>query len=107
QAYERTCKLLAGNPPAALYNIGAGTQGISRALADMNARDDLVFIAHDLTEPTKMMLLNRTVDAVIDQNPRVEAREIIKLLTAAVKGVSEPSYPPRLHVVFRENIPSL
>src|SRR5699024_8539089 len=25
QAYERTCKLLAGNPPAALYNIGAGT----------------------------------------------------------------------------------
>lgn len=54
-----------------------------------------------------MMLLNRTVDAVIDQNPRVEAREIIKLLTATVNGISKPSYPPQLQVVFRENIPSL
>lgn len=107
QAYQKTRELIADNPPAALYNIGAGTQGISRALTDTHIKHNLVFIAHDLTEITKSMLLNRTADAVIDQNPRVEAREIIKLLTAAVKGVSKPSYPPRLQVVFRENIPTL
>ena len=53
----------------------------------------------------RRLLLDRTMDAVIDQNPRVEAREIVKLLVAAVKGAPEPSYLPRLQVIFRENIP--
>lgn len=106
-AFEKTRALLASNPPAAMYNIGAGTQGISRALTDTLTDHRPVFIAHDLTEATKMMLLNRTVDAVIDQNPRVEAREVIQLLVATVRGSSQPAYPPRLQVVLRENIPAL
>ncbi|ALM54473.1 LacI family DNA-binding transcriptional regulator [Halomonas huangheensis] len=103
RAYEETQRLLMNEPPAAIYNIGAGNQGIARALRDAGASP--VFIAHDLTEATKGMLMDRTLDAVIDQNPRVEAREVIKLLASAVRGACEPSYPPRLQVVFRENIP--
>lgn len=106
RAYEETCRLLHNEPPGAIYNIGSGNQGISRALQEAGAGRDLVFIAHDLTEATKMMLLDRTLDAIIDQNPRVEAREIIKLLSSAVRGSREPEYPPRLQVVFRENIPA-
>ncbi|OHZ00435.1 LacI family DNA-binding transcriptional regulator [Salinicola sp. MIT1003] len=103
RAYEETQRLLTNKPPAAIYNIGAGNQGIGRALREAGASP--VFIAHDLTEATKGMLLDRTLDAVIDQNPRVEAREAIKLLASAIRGSREPSYPPRLQVVFRENIP--
>lgn len=105
RAYEETRQLLQSDPPGAIYNIGSGNQGISRALQESGASKDIVFIAHDLTEATKVMLLDRTLDAIIDQNPRVEAREIIKLLSSAVRGSREPEYPPRLQVVFRENIP--
>jgi len=45
------------------------------------------------------------MDAVIEQNPRVEAREAVRLLASAVRGQTEPSYLPRLQVIFRENIP--
>lgn len=107
QAYQQTRQILTQGPPAAIYNIGSGNQGIGRALAEAGVSRDLVFIAHDLTEATKMMLLDHTLDAVIEQNPRVEAREVIKLLLASINGARESSYPPRLQVVFRENIPYL
>jgi len=145
RAFAVTQDLLRKDPPHAIYNIGAGNQGIARALKEARpaeawaadagpdaarpdaARPDaarpnaarpnearpskassasrIVFVGHDLTEATRRLLLDRTMDAVIDQNPRVEAREIVKLLVAAVKGAPEPSYLPRLQVIFRENIP--
>jgi len=120
RAFAVTQDLLRKEPPHAIYNIGAGNQGIARALKEARpaearpaeARSSqgafaprIVFVGHDLTEATRRLLLDRTMDAVIDQNPRVEAREIVKLLVAAVKGAPEPSYLPRLQVIFRENIP--
>ncbi len=120
RAFAVTQDLLRKDPPHAIYNIGAGNQGIARALKEARpaearpaeARSSqgafaprIVFVGHDLTEATRRLLLDRTMDAVIDQNPRVEAREIVKLLVAAVKGAPEPSYLPRLQVIFRENIP--
>ena len=114
RAFAVTQDLLRKEPPHAIYNIGAGNQGIARALKEARPADArgpdartprVVFVGHDLTEATRRLLLDRTMDAVIDQNPRVEAREIVKLLVAAVKGAPEPSYLPRLQVIFRENIP--
>ena len=125
RAFAVTQDLLRKEPPHAIYNIGAGNQGIARALKEVRpaearpaeawSNEDraskaasaqrIVFVGHDLTEATRRLLLDRTMDAVIDQNPRVEAREIVKLLVAAVKGAPEPSYLPRLQVIFRENIP--
>ncbi len=115
RAFAVTQDLLRKEPPHAIYNIGAGNQGIARALKEAwppEARSSkaasahrIVFVGHDLTEATRRLLLDRTMDAVIDQNPRVEAREIVKLLVAAVKGAPESSYLPQLQVIFRENIP--
>ncbi|OZI43834.1 LacI family DNA-binding transcriptional regulator [Bordetella genomosp. 5] len=110
RAFAVTQDLLRKEPPHAIYNIGAGNQGIARALKEARPGEArpaprIVFVGHDLTEATRRLLLDRTMDAVIDQNPRVEAREIVKLLVAAVKGAPEPSYLPRLQVIFRENIP--
>ncbi|MCD0500302.1 LacI family DNA-binding transcriptional regulator [Achromobacter sp. MY14] len=120
RAFAVTQDLLRKDPPHAIYNIGAGNQGIARALKEARPAEAwadeassskaasahrIVFVGHDLTEATRRLLLDRTMDAVIDQNPRVEAREIVKLLVAAVKGAPEPSYLPRLQVIFRENIP--
>ncbi|MDM9561632.1 LacI family DNA-binding transcriptional regulator [Bordetella petrii] len=105
RAYQVTRDLLRDDPPAGLYNVGAGNQGIARALQEAGRQHDTVYIGHDLTEATQRLLLDRTMDAVIDQNPRVEAREAVRMLAAAVRGESEQSYLPRLQVIFRENIP--
>lgn len=105
RAFTETRHLLAGGGIDGIYNIGGGRLGVARALREAHREQKVVFIGHDLTEATKLMLLDRTMDALIDQNPRVEAREIITLLISAVKGSKEREYLPRLQVVFRENIP--
>jgi LacI family transcriptional regulator len=90
---------------AAIYNIGAGNTGIARALKQRGLERRVVFIGHEATETNKSLLLDGTLDAAIDQNPRVEAREALNILAAAVRGEDYQFHPPRLQVVFRENIP--
>jgi LacI family transcriptional regulator len=51
------------------------------------------------------MLIRGTMDALIDQNPRVEAREAIAMLRAAVRGEPVNYYGPPTQVVLKENIP--
>lgn len=106
RAYEATRTLLREVPPAAIYNIGAGNEGIARALQEARLTQHVVFIGHELTDSSRRLLLDRSMDAIIDQNSRVEAREIVKLLASVVRKAPEPTYMPRLQVIFRENIPS-
>lgn len=105
RAYEEMQRILRAGSIAGVYNIGSGNQGIARALREARLAQETVFIGHDLTDATKLMLLDRTMDALIDQDPKVEAREVVRLLIGAVRGVTEIQYLPRLQVVFRENIP--
>lgn len=90
---------------AAIYNVGAGNTGIARALKERGLDKRVIFIGHEATEANKILLLDGTLDAAIDQNPRVEARETLNILSAAVRGHDYHFHPPRLQVIFRENIP--
>ncbi|NIF79236.1 LacI family transcriptional regulator [Paraburkholderia sp. Cy-641] len=105
RAYELTRQMLQQGTPAGIYNIGAGNSGIGRALQETGLQRQIMFVGHDLTHISRQFLLDRTMDAVIEQNPRVEAREAVRLLASAVRGQTEPTYMPRLQVIFRENIP--
>ncbi len=106
KAYSETIALLKRHPDlAGIYNLGAGNQGIGQALMDSGKSDSVIFIGHELTESTKRLLLNGTMDAVIDQNPRVEAREALATLISSIKGEPFDQQPPRVQVIFRENIP--
>lgn len=106
RAYAEAKSLLAQHPDlAGIYNVGGGTQGIARALAETGRTRSVILIGHDATEGNKQLLLDGTLDAVIDQNPRVEAREALNLLVAAARNRPYNFIPPRLQVIFRENIP--
>lgn len=106
KAYSETIALLKRHPGlAGIYNLGAGNQGIGQALMDSGKTDSIIFIGHELTEGTKRLLLNGTMDAVIDQNPRVEARESLAILISSIKGQPFDHHPPRVQVIFKENIP--
>jgi len=107
-AYVEAKSLMDDHPDlGAIYNIGAGTGGIVRALKEAGRQKSVVFIGHELTEANKLSLLDGTLDALIDQNPRVEAREALALLAHAVRDEPFVAHPPRLQAIFRENIPVL
>lgn len=106
RAYEAAMAMLSEHTDiSAIYNIGAGTDGICQALKELKRDRQVVFIAHDLTAGHRRYLVDGTIDALIDQYPRVEAREVINLLKAAVCGEEAAIHPPRLQVLFRENMP--
>ncbi len=109
RAYGEARALLAAYPGlAGLYNIGAGNRGIARALEEAGRAGDVTFICHELTEYTRRLLVAGTVDAVIDQNPRVEARDAIDWLIHAAQHRPAPALPPiRIQAVFKENIPQV
>lgn len=90
---------------AAIYNVGGGTSGIGAALKERGRDRTLVLIGHEATAANKTLLLDGTLDALIDQNPRVEAREALSTLLAAAQGTIYHPVQPRLHVMFRENLP--
>jgi LacI family transcriptional regulator len=109
RSYGEAKALLARVPGlAGIYNIGAGNRGIARALQEAGKTHRIVFIGHELTPHTRQFLLSGVMDAVIDQNPRVEARELIDRLMRAARGEASPRGPAlRVQAIFRENIPEV
>lgn len=108
RAYVEVRALLERYPDLlAIYCIGAGGEGVGRALIERGRAQSVVFIGHDLTDYTRAYLLDGVIDAVIDQNARVEARDSIDRLVRAVRGEGEISQSTvRIQSVFPENIPS-
>jgi LacI family transcriptional regulator len=105
-AYAEATQLLTRHQDlAGIYNIGAGNEGIARALDIAASPTRPVYVAHELTAHTRARLLDGTLDAVIDQNPRVEAREALNILSHSIRNLPYEYHPPRLQVIFRENIP--
>ncbi len=109
RAYSEARALLAAYPRlAGLYNIGGGNRGIARALEEVGRAGEVTFVCHELTEFTRRLLVTGTVDAVIDQNPRVEARDAVDWLVQAARGGPSPALPPiRIQAIFKENIPQV
>ncbi|MGE0240705.1 MAG: LacI family DNA-binding transcriptional regulator [Parvibaculaceae bacterium] len=108
RAYRETRALLDEHPDlGAIYCIGAGQEGIARALIELGHDKSVVFVGHDLTEDTRQYLLDGVMDVAIDQNARVEAREAVDRLIRAVRGEADISAATvRIQSVFRENIPT-
>lgn len=104
EARARTTTLLQAHPDlAGIYNAGGATAGIAEALVDQH---QIVFVAHDATKDNERLLLNGCLDAVIDQNARLQIREALLALTHAARQEDFQVVPPRVQVIFRENLPS-
>jgi len=106
RAYRAAIEHLDRHPDlAAIYNIGAGTRGIARALIERGRDGQVLFVGHDVTEFTNEYLLSGVMDAVIDQNPRLEAREAIEQLARVARGQEWTAPPLRTQLILRENLP--
>lgn len=105
RARAETRALLAAHPDlVGIYNAGGGTVGIGAALAEAGRRD-VTFVAHEATEENRALLLDGTLDAVIDQSAREEMQEVFAILTAAARGQAHVPPPLRPVLILRENLP--
>jgi LacI family transcriptional regulator len=101
-------RLLSDHPDiVGLYNVGAGTPGVARALIDSGRGKQVFFVGHDVTVITRKLLLNGVMDAVISQNPGHEARAAVRVLLALARGESILSEQEkiRIDIVMRDNLP--
>lgn len=106
RAATETKALLDQHPDiAAIYNVGGGTSGIATELQSRGQAQKIILICHEATDSNKRFLLDGTIDAVIDQNPRVEAREALNILTAAARDQPYTFFPLRLQLILRESLP--
>lgn len=104
--FAATRRLLAAGPVAALYNIGAGTAGIARALERLPAAEKPVFVAHDLSADTRAHLVSGAIDAIVDQSAEATVRRTVDRLAAAAAsrmlGVCDVMEP---RILVLENMP--
>ncbi len=106
--YRQTRALLQQHPDLdAIYNIGGGAEGIGRALRDCGRERRIVFIGHGLTPDTRALLVDGTMDAVINQSPQSAIMNCVRIFANlrdrrdALSGVEAT----RSQVIFRDTLP--
>ena len=106
--YRQTRAILEQHPDlAAIYNIGGAAEGVGRALKEGGHEHRVVFIGHGLTPDTRALLIDGTMDAVINQSPQSAILTCVRIFTNLrdrrdmMSGVEAT----RSQVIFRENLP--
>jgi len=106
--YRLTLALLKQHPDlVGLYNIGGGADGVGQALKERRRDTHTVFVAHGLTPDTRALLIDGTLDAVINQHPQTMLLNCVRIFTNLREGRSATAgvEPVRISIVLRENLP--
>lgn len=90
-----------------VYSMGSGNAGLLEALRRSGRLDELVVVAHELTDVTRKALLRGEVAAVIAQNVGHLVRSALRVLRALCDGqaIFEAQERIRIEIVLRENLP--
>ena len=90
---------------AGVYNLSAGDSSIVGALRHFARTDKTVFITHELTPERKALLQEGVIDAIIDQNPELEAMTAVQLLARHFGRSGEEALPTTTpaRIYIREN----
>lgn len=93
-----------------IYNISDGNTAIARSIRSIGLEGKIVLITHELTSDRRVLLRDGMLDAVIDQNPRLEAQRALEVLghhfkRADIERTAE-GYT-EFNIFIRENCPPL
>uniref|UniRef100_A0A2A4YTJ0 LacI family transcriptional regulator n=1 Tax=OCS116 cluster bacterium TaxID=2030921 RepID=A0A2A4YTJ0_9PROT len=108
EAYKHTRELIANDKNVlAIYSVGSGLRGIGQALIDSKKQHDIVCVGHDLTDYSRELLLNGTVNAVIDQDVDQEAVNALQFLILQHRGGENSRAPVdiKTDIYLRDNLP--
>jgi len=106
--YQLTKSLLAQHADlVGLYNIGGSSDGVAAALREAGRTRDLVFIGHGLSEDTRTMLIDGTIDVVIHQDPLAMVHNVCQIFANIKSSFPTIEKVPELamRIICRENMP--
>lgn len=106
--YRLARSLLDGNLDlVGLYNIGGASDGVARALKEAGREQQVVFIGHGLTPDTRSLLVDGTLDAIINQHPQTVVMNCARIFSNLRDGrdANAGVEPARISIVMRENLP--
>lgn len=106
--YRQTRHLLEQHPDlVGIYNIGGAADGVGRALKELGRQQEVVFIGHGLSPDTRSLLIDGTLDALLNQNLQSTILAAVRAFTNvragrdAMAGVE----PMQISVILSENLP--
>lgn len=88
-----------------IYNASAGAQPVVKAMKALGKRAEIVFITHELTEDRRLLMREGMIDAILDQDPRLEVRTAIEALAACFgrRDEAPASLITPIHIHMIEN----
>lgn len=90
-----------------IYNVGGASEGIARALAEAKLGHHVVFIGHGLTSETRTLLVDGTLDAIINVTPQSLMRNAVRIF-CNLREARTPMAglePVPIGIVVAENLP--
>lgn len=106
KAGELVAAILKQTPDVAgVYNLSAGDSSIVGALRHFGRAGKTVLVTHELTPERKALLQEGVIDAIIDQNPELEAMTAVQLLARHFGRCADEVLPTMTpaRVFIREN----
>ncbi|WP_428928037.1 LacI family DNA-binding transcriptional regulator [Marinibacterium sp. SX1] len=90
-----------------VYSMGPGNAALLDALRPTGRLGELAVVAHELTPTTRQALIDREIDAVINQNVGHLVRSALRVLRAKCDGaeIFAAQERIRIDIVLRENLP--
>jgi LacI family transcriptional regulator len=101
-------RLIADHPDlVGVYNVGAGTPGVAKAITDAGRESTMTFIGHDLSSVTRKCLIRGVMDAVVAQDSGHETRSAMRVLLSLIRGepILAEQEQIRIDIVMRDNLP--
>jgi LacI family transcriptional regulator len=92
---------------AGIYNSGAGSPGIKRALEQFDAEHGVTWITHELSDDHRQYILSGALAMVIDQDPDMQAATALRYLIERLDsnaGKNSRMSGCEFHLYFSENV---
>jgi len=90
----------------ALYNVGAGNSGLTKAISILPAKRPFC-VVHELVSHSRQALAEGQIDLVIDQRPDIEVSRALTVLRALIDERDLPSMPDLTPTIYvRDNLPA-
>jgi LacI family transcriptional regulator len=92
---------------AGIYNSGAGSAGIKRALEQSDPEHGVTWITHELSDDHRQYLLSGALAMVIDQDPDMQATMALRYLVERLDSngaKTSPMSKSEFHLYFPENV---
>jgi LacI family transcriptional regulator len=105
-AREHLAPARTDGPLHAVYNVGPGSHGVSRALQEFGYDSSLGFVVHDLLEMHRSLLVANVVSYVLQQDVYyaiMTAAKVLRQLCEEVRGALAVSNP-RIEILTAENL---